>query len=371
MSDQHNIIKSKSEVIKMFPITKFYFLAFMLSTISRTFASCECGFIDESGRTWMDALVLPLDKIAQLATNNDLFIPDYVHQKGHGNYSYKIEASNIVQDNSGLTLKVQPPVNGVISSSEVATRRKDFQYGTFRSVINFPSELGSCVGFFHYFNDTEEIDVEYIGQNQDILYVSSKQTNKQDFSGDIGSANLVFKNLPNVAREYRFDWMPEKTEFFVDGKKVSTLKETPSSAGRIIMMNWSSGDKDWTGTPTSVISAKFQKFNMFFNSSNAYIRNLYTNACQKASKNSDAYCQVSSYPLDQVYGYDKNVLRLSDPNQPQTTPSSTTNSVVDGAGSGDVNSPATVKNAGSGVLSGKLNSSFGLVVSVLTTLYML
>lgn len=286
----------------------------ILFLAGKAFGACECGFIDEGGRTWMDALVIPLDKVGDLSKSQDLFIPDYLHQKGFGNYSYRLDPKNVFTDKEGnLNLQVHPPVNNIISSSEVATRRKDFLYGTFRSVIAFPPELGSCVGFFHYHNDTEEIDIEYIGQNPNILYVSSKQTNPIDFSPDIGSTNVLIPNLPNVFREYRFDWVPGQTEFFVDGKKVSTLKESPSLPGRVIMMNWSSGDGDWSETPRTIITAKFQKFNMFFNSSHEFIVNKYSNACEKATStgSKDAYCLVSNMPLDKVYGYDQNVLRTS------------------------------------------------------------
>ena len=291
-----------------------YVLAQFLLFATSVHSACECGFVDEEGRTWMDALVLPFNKVPDVHKSPDLYSPEYVHVPGHGSFSYSINPANTYKDGDDLALHVKPAVNGVSQAAEIATRRKDILYGTFRSVIQFPKEAGTCIAFFTYYNDTQEIDVEYIGQNRDYLYLSSKRNNPNDHSGEIGALNLPYKDLYNVNREYRFDWMPNNVTFYVDGKNVGSLIESPSAPSRVMLMNWSSGDKDWTGIPKTDVIAKFRNMNFFFNSSHPYVVAKYNTKCAaaKAAGRTDAFCQVSSVSLDKVYGYNENVLRGED-----------------------------------------------------------
>lgn len=311
-----NIVDIKSNHVMKYVHVAFGAIA-LLAMPKTALSSCECGFVDEANRVWMDALVLPMNQIGDLNSSPDLYLADYVHSSGpHGNYTFRIDPGNVAYDaNGNMLLTVNPPVNGVIKSAEVATRRKDFKYGTFRSVIELPKQRGSCVGFFHYYNDTEEIDVEYIGQNSDMLYVSSKRTNPQDFSPDIDSKNLMYRGLPGNFVEYGFDWLPSTVEFFVNGKSIAVLQDAPSMPGRIYLDNWSSGNIDWSGTPTENVIATVRNLYAFFNSTSSYVVQRARDACDAVGNSATRYCTVSSVSLTNLYGYNANVLRASDPTQ--------------------------------------------------------
>lgn len=263
----------------------------------------------------MDALVLPFDKLGKLHddTDNDVFLNSYVHSSGKGNYSYTVDPKNVYVEGDALVLKVDPPVGNTVGSSQLSSRRQDILYGTFRSAIQMPKESGSCVGFFSYFNDTEEIDIEYIGQNSDMLYLSSKRTNPRDHSMDIDYLNYVYKSgTLSDYHDYRFDWMPGKVDFFVDGKQLYTANRySPTAASRMMLMNWGNGDVDWSSLPTVPVYARFRNVRMFFNSSHPYVLENFPKACAaaKASGSKDTLCSVLNVPSDVRYGFQENVIR--------------------------------------------------------------
>lgn len=289
----------------------------------------------------MDGLVLPFDSIGALENNNDVWLNDYVHSKGHGNYTYSVNPNNVYLANGTLNLQVDPPVGDTVGSAQLSTLRKDLWYGTYRSVIQLPPQSGSCVGLFYYYNDTEEIDVEYISQNPNMLYFSSKRTNPNDFSADIDANNYMYKNGSlNVFRDYRFDWFPDRVDFYVDNKKTYTSTGySPSTPARAMLMNWGNGDADWSGLPKETIIAKFKNLRVFFNSTHPYIVQNYQKACMAAKTAGvvDAICNVADFATDKRYGYAENVIRRFAVNgvvgQPisYTNDSSTTGSAFSGA----------------------------------------
>ena len=292
---------------------RFITSLFVLSIASSVKAGCECGFRDEKGMLWMDGLVLPSDKLGDINNNNDIFLNDYVHSRGHGNYTYSVQPGNVYTENGDLVLKVAPPVGTTIGSAQASSRRKDLFYGTYRSEILMPPQEGSCVGFFHYYNDTEEVDIEYIGQNKDMLYFSSKRTNPQDFSTDIDYLNAVMKTpVANVYRDYRFDWTKDKVDFFVDDKLYySATSSVPSTPARFMLMNWGNGDKDWSDLPKENIYAKVRNVRVFFNSTHPYIISNYDKVCTAAREagKTDTVCSIASFSKTEKYGFEENVIR--------------------------------------------------------------
>lgn len=50
--------------------------------------------------------------------------------------------------------------------------------------------------------------------------------------------------------EYRFDWLPDRIDYYVDGWLMATFTENiPSSAGAIHLSHWSNGNEHWSQGP--------------------------------------------------------------------------------------------------------------------------
>lgn len=279
-------------------------------------AKCECGFKDEAGRVWMDGMVIPFDKVADLNNSPDLWMNDYVHNIGHGTHMYDMDPANTYKDGSELVLKVTAPTAGAntVKSAQVSSRRKDLFYGTYRSEIKMPQHVGSsCVGFFQYHNDTEEIDMEWITQKPDMLYLSTKATTPDGTVG-ISYKNHYYYSADGLGlysyRDYRFDWMPNQVDFFVDNKLVySESTNVQKVSGRWMLMNWANGDQQWSGMPVTDSLARVKNVRSFFNSSHPTIVDYYNKACSASSGNADAVCDIASVPSTELYGYEENVVR--------------------------------------------------------------
>ena len=289
-------------------------ITFLLLAAVGAKASCECGYVDENGNKWMDALVIPFNKMADYSSKNvDVYLNDYVHNKAFGTHDYHIDPKNVESDANGdLLLWTRPPVDGVIPSSQISTRRNDILYGTVRSVISFPSIAGSCAGLFSYYNDSQEIDIEYLGQKNYMLYVSSKTIPLPDFKANTWeNVALNGTKIGGEFVEYRFDWLPDRVDFYMGGRKVSTLPASPSMPSKLMLMNWSSGDKDWSGMPKEDIVSKFRNLVAFFNSTNTFVKTNFDTNCAKHASSAAAVCKTETFSTTQIYGYNENVIRLS------------------------------------------------------------
>ncbi|KNC96764.1 uncharacterized protein SPPG_07971 [Spizellomyces punctatus DAOM BR117] len=279
----------------------------------------------------MDALVLPFNKINEYNEHPDVYLNDYVHGKAFGNYSYHLDPKNVARDENGdLLLWTRPPVGGVVPSSQLSTRRSDFLLGTYRSLISFPRLPGSCAGFFYYYNDSQEIDIEYLGQKSDMLYVSSKTIPLPDYKASTWENVPVSKgSLEDKFINYRFDWLPDRVDFYMDDKRVSTLPASPSMPGKVMLMHWSSGDENWSGTPHADIVSKFRNVAAFFNSTSPTIKRNYDTLCQAHRQESTALCKVANFSTTDLYGYNENVIRLSASSTDETSSAVRTSPSID------------------------------------------
>ncbi|KAL8970579.1 MAG: hypothetical protein Q9197_003741 [Variospora fuerteventurae] len=196
----------------------------------------------------------------------------------------------------GLQLWVSSgvPQGGSVPSGEVATRRRDMLYGSFRAGIKYTGERGTCGAFFWQRNDNAEIDFEFLSK----LYTDPS---KADLLLVIHAAPEV--SLDDIFRpttvpfrpdfgyhEYRFDWIPGRITFYTDGKLIwETEKGVPSEAGGLILNHWSNGDPGWSnGPPAKDAHMEFSYVKAYFNTTSDAG---YKTRCQDRSK-PDAICKV-------------------------------------------------------------------------------
>ena len=279
----------------------------ILALVTSVLSKCECGFRDEVGRTWMDGLVVPFDKVADLTTSPDLYLHEYIQSSPLDKIPYHVINANSYKDGSDLVLKVSAATSEskTILSSKVSSRRKDLFYGTYRSLIELPKQVGStCVGFFTFFNDTQEIDIEYIGQRPDMLYFSTKSSNVADI------AHLNYRygaGLEGQFHDYRFDWLPGQVDFFVnDALKFTTKDSVPVEPARWMLMNWANGNNYWSGLPLTDSLARAKNVRVFFNSTHPYVISGFASAC---AANPNSMCDVATFPANELYGYEQNAIR--------------------------------------------------------------
>lgn len=183
----------------------------------------------------------------------------------------------------------------MVSIAEVASTRNDMLYGSFRVGAKFTSVNGTCGAFFFYRNDSSEIDFEYLSRLAPApgsanntspmnLVVQSAQSVNQGFNA-AGTPGFEVVPMAFLAaegyHEYRFDWLQDRIDFYIDGSIVWTgTSSVPDGAGRLIMNHWSNGNQDWSGGPpaqNAVMTVSYVK--AYFNTTNTTRTAQWSNAC--------------------------------------------------------------------------------------------
>lgn len=145
-----------------------------------------------------------------------------------------------------------------------------------------------------YFNDTEEIDFEFLSTQ---LNVSTSPVNLVLQSPASEAAGYDAASTPSFDlhplpfqpdggyHEYRFDWTPDKVSFYADGIWLKDMTASvPTSPGHITLSHWSNGNRDWSGGPPvrdAVMTVSYVK--AYFNSSTPSRQEDYRRRCRDAT----------------------------------------------------------------------------------------
>ncbi|KAL6720509.1 hypothetical protein ACLMJK_002433 [Lecanora helva] len=186
---------------------------------------------------------------------------------GTAPYSQLYKTQNVAVSGGALRLTVPGGQHASpITGAEVYTTDKDILYGSVRTTFQVSNVAGTCHGSFFYKTDNQETDIEILTKD---LATGAHYTN-QNVAGN-GPSTTITGALPSDAttnyHEYRLDWIPGKTLFYLDGVLQKTLTaNVPSVAGEWIWNNWSNGDSGWTsGPPTADNVMKIQRIDMYYN----------------------------------------------------------------------------------------------------------
>ncbi|KAG9612059.1 hypothetical protein KCU69_g24388, partial [Aureobasidium melanogenum] len=121
---------------------------------------------------------------------------------------------------SGAGAAVASVEAAMSSSTQLYTSYNDILYGSVRAVIL----LSNATGFTSFRSDTMEIDLNWLN------YHSTYDTS-------------VVSDASTAWHEYRIDWLPGTTDYYIDGNLVdSTASE--ASPGLWLWNAWSDGNDD-------------------------------------------------------------------------------------------------------------------------------
>jgi len=152
------------------------------------------------------------------------------------------------------------------------------------ATVSIPVILQSLCGFltlqglFFYQSDTQEVDIEYLTDSSSLsnngpcnpipIWYTNQAVNPVD-----APATQVTGPAPSdcttAVHEYRIDWTPYYTAFYLDGKlqrKFTT--NVPREPGSWIWNNWANGNKGWScGPPKSENTLLIKSIEMYYNTS--------------------------------------------------------------------------------------------------------
>lgn len=161
-------------------------------------------------------------------------------------YNHSFVPANVAV--SGGYLRISVPggqKTSPIKCGEVTTLESKIKYASVRTYARFSSAPGTVQGQFFYRNDRQEMDIEYLSD-----------PNSQSNPGPNKAPNLQYTNQANDGNtshatyspgpapttpytqihEYRIDWVPGKSTYFLDGVLQKTFTtNVPTVAGSWVM----------------------------------------------------------------------------------------------------------------------------------------
>lgn len=227
-----------------------------------------------------------------------LYASTYKVGKAGAPLAHKFDAENVKVRNGFLELVVPGGQQGksTISSAEVETTFTAL-YGSVRTWAVLTETPGVCngtscsslshhsyvpkfdvsIGLFFYKSDSQESDIEWISDPQSHSNLDSPtghrmmQYTNQALDGNPDDATMFYGAAPSDAtsavHEYRLDWQPGSTSFYVDGVLQRRIKKNvPDQPAAWIINNWVNGDPYWTRGPPKVDAVlKIQKIVIAYN----------------------------------------------------------------------------------------------------------
>ncbi|KAF2272691.1 concanavalin A-like lectin/glucanase [Westerdykella ornata] len=179
--------------------------------------------------------------------------------------------------------------NGLIGGAELAHLRNDSRYGSFRVGMKMSAVNGTCGAFYWYFDDSQEIDMEFLSkQFNDSQGAVNLVLQSPDSAKLLDASNTsTFRVAPlpfrpdEMYHEYRFDWMPDKVQFYVDGEFLWEMTEhVPVKPSRLFLNHWSNGDPHWSaGPPEKDTPMTVSYVKAYFNSTDEARAKVHTQNC--------------------------------------------------------------------------------------------
>jgi beta-glucanase (GH16 family) len=280
--------------------------SFLVSTAlwaALTSAACECGYKTNTGETWQYAVETDFSALtpSQWSSSPDWVVSSIAREAA---VTLNYTRSNVVlADNTlQLTCSAYDPSAGIgIQSGEISSARRDILYGSFRATytLNIQSP-GSVSGFFFYANDTQEIDVE-VQSKVAVAYPQQVHIGNQPDQG--AEVYLPNGGVVTDAHDYRFDWLPGETNFYLDGVPAGGFSDdVPVVNGAVYLNMWGNGGP-WAGpmTPSADNVMFVSRIALYFNTSSAAMKRTWDKACTAAgkgkNKGKDSVCVVDGEGL--------------------------------------------------------------------------
>ena len=142
-----------------------------------------------------------------------------------------------------------------------------------------------------YFNDTQEIDMEFLSAQYNAsshpvnLVLQSTESEQAGFNaaqtGTFQAHQLPF-DPSGAFHEYRFDWSTNAVTFYADGVLLDTMTQAiPTQPGHITLSHWSTGNPDWSAGPPAtdaILTVEYMK--AYFNSSDPARQQDWSDRCK-------------------------------------------------------------------------------------------
>ncbi|KAF2120695.1 concanavalin A-like lectin/glucanase domain-containing protein [Lophiotrema nucula] len=146
------------------------------------------------------------------------------------------------------------------SAAEIENEQKNLMHCTMRMMARVVGSKGAVAGFFTFFDDDNESDIEILTDDpRDMIrYTNQPALDKEGNEEPEASKNP--DNLPawDDWQEHRIDWFEKNSYWYINNKQVaSNTYSVPRKPSGLVINMWSDGG-EWSGNMTVGDSAEFQ-----------------------------------------------------------------------------------------------------------------
>ncbi|KAJ0109544.1 glycoside hydrolase family 16 protein [Diaporthe amygdali] len=292
-------------------------------------ADCECGYSTSVSNTtdtqqqqqqsfvFTDLIEANFANVSDISKNTDWVRQEFNTSatQARGTYGEMFAVDNVEarEGGDGLQITVRSDVvEDMLSGGEIDSARLDVFYGSFRSSLKLTDVGGTVSAFFWYFNDTQEIDMEFLSKDfrtenssypvNLVLQSPAAAQAGFDASGTDSHKVVYLPFNPSADfHEYRFDFVPGRVAFYADGAVLAVMNDpaaVPTTAGHLSLNQWSNGNALWSGGPPAedaVMDVRYVK--AYFNSSLKARQGDYAARCKDPAA-AGAVCAIPAVTAD-------------------------------------------------------------------------
>ncbi|KAF1956204.1 concanavalin A-like lectin/glucanase [Byssothecium circinans] len=157
------------------------------------------------------------------------------------------------------------------SAAEIENKQKNLMHVSMRMVARVTGSKGAVAGFFTFFDDDNESDIEILTNDatDTIRYTNQPAVDKE--GNEVSTASIASKKLApwDNWQTHRIDWLEHNSYWYLNNKQVAAnAYSVPRKPSGLIINMWSDGGT-WSGNMSVADSAEFQiqYIEMTFNTS--------------------------------------------------------------------------------------------------------
>jgi hypothetical protein len=160
------------------------------------------------------------------------------------------------------------------TAAEVENQQKNLMHVSMRMYGRVQGAKGAVAGFFTFFDDDNESDIEILTDDPKDQIRYTNQPSVGNDGNEVAAASDAPTNLPRWDdwQTHRIDWLPKNSYWYLNNMQVAAnTYSVPRKQSFLVLNMWGDGG-EWSGKMNVGDSAEFhiQWIEMAFNTSGAY-----------------------------------------------------------------------------------------------------
>ncbi|KAH7054470.1 concanavalin A-like lectin/glucanase domain-containing protein [Macrophomina phaseolina] len=145
------------------------------------------------------------------------------------------------------------------SAAEIENEQKNLMHASMRMRARVVGDEGAVAGFFTFYDDNNESDIEILTDDPDAVIHYTNQPSVKD-GDEVPQASLKIAQLPSWRdwQDHRIDWLPHRSNWYLNNVlRATNTYSVPRKPSGLVLNMWSDGG-EWSGNMSVNGSAELQ-----------------------------------------------------------------------------------------------------------------